>query len=204
MVFLGAMKAILETFERERKGEKDSFFDYGAIQRERLIEFRKEKNAIVRLGRPTNVARARALGYKAKKGFVVVRVRVRKGSGAHRRPRKGRRPKRMGIKKLTRKKNIQSIAEERAGRKYRNCEVLNSYPLGSDAKHHYFEVILVDTSAPETKADRDISWICSPAQKGRAERGLTSAGKRGRGLRRKGKGAERVRPSVRAKGRKAK
>ncbi len=41
-------------------------------------------------------------------------------------------------------------------------------------------------------------------KKGRAFRGLTSAGRKSRGLRRKGKGAEKVRPSLRANKRLAK
>ncbi len=201
---MGAIKAIQETFQKELKGAKDESYDYKAIQRNRLIGFRKEKKAVVRVKKPTNIARARALGYKAKKGFIVVRVRVRKGSGAHRRPKKGRKPKRMGVRKLTRKISIQGIAELRASKKYENCEALNSYLVGKDGKSHYYEVILVDTAAPEIKSDKDIAWICESTQKGRAERGLTSAGKHSRGLRRKGKGAEKVRPSLRAKSRKAK
>ncbi len=201
---MGAAKHIQETFQKEFKGEKDEQFDYKALQRERLIEFRKEKRAVVRIKKPTNIARARTLGYKAKKGFVVVRVRIRKGSGLHKRPVAGRRPKRMGVKKLTRRLNTQAIAEQRVARKFRNCEVLNSYYIGDDGKSHYFEVILVDTSAPEIKSDKEINWICDKNQKGRSFRGLTSRGKKSRGLRKKGKGAEKVRPSLRARKRQAK
>lgn len=201
---MGAGKHIQETFQKEFKGEKDSQFNYKAVQRERLIGFRKEKRAIVRLERPTNLARARKLGYKAKKGFVVARVRIRKGSGLHKRPKMGRRPKRMGVKKLTRRLNIQAMAEQRASRKFKNCEVLNSYFIGEDGKMHYYEVILVDTSAPEIVSDREINWICEKGQKGRAFRGLTSRGKKSRGLRKKGKGAEKARPSLRARKRQAK
>ncbi|MAG22263.1 MAG: 50S ribosomal protein L15e [Candidatus Diapherotrites archaeon] len=201
---MSATKAIQETFAKEFAGKKDKSYDYKAIQRERMIGFRKEKQAIVRLDKPTNIAKARTLGYKAKKGLVVVRVRVRRGSGAQRRPKKGRKPKRMGVNKLTRAISIKGIAEQRASRKYENCEVLNSYKIGADGKHHYYEVILVDTSAPEIKSDKDLNWLCEKTQKGRAERGLTSAGKKSRGLRRKGKGAEKIRPSLRAKGRKGK
>ncbi|ALV62505.1 LSU ribosomal protein L15e [Thermococcus sp. 2319x1] len=43
-----------------------------------------------------------------------------------------------------------------------------------------------------------IAWIAGKAHKGRVFRGLTSAGKRSRGLLNKGKGAEKVRPSIRA------
>jgi len=201
-VLMGAAKAIKETFQKEIAGAKDKSYDYKALQRNRLIGFRKEERAIVRVAKPTNIPRARALGYKAKKGFVVVRVRVRRGSGAHQRPKKGRKPKRMGVKKLTRKTSIKRIAEQRASRKYENCEVLNSYLVGTDGKHKYFEVILVDTSAPEIKKDKHVKWICEKTQKGRVERGLTASGKKGRGLTKKGKGTEKNRPSLRAHNRK--
>ncbi|MEM5881906.1 MAG: 50S ribosomal protein L15e, partial [Candidatus Aenigmatarchaeota archaeon] len=46
--------------------------------KERLKQWRKEE-AIVRVERPTRLDRARALGYKAKQGFIIVRVRIRKG-----------------------------------------------------------------------------------------------------------------------------
>jgi len=204
VVEMSASKHIQETFQKEFKGEKDNLFNYKSIQRERLIEFRKEPKAVVRIERPTNLARARKLGFKAKKGFVVVRVRIRKGSGLHKRPKMGRRPKRMGVKKLTRRLNIQAMAEQRASRKFKNCEVLNSYSVGDDGKSHYFEVILADTSAPEIVKDREVKWVSGKKQKGRAFRGLTGKGKKSRGLRKKGEGAEKVRPSLRAKKRQAK
>ena len=43
----------------------------------KLIEWRKGP-AIVRVPKPTNPWRARQIGYKAKQGVVVVRVRIRK------------------------------------------------------------------------------------------------------------------------------
>jgi len=195
-----ASKAIQETFQKEYSGEKG----FADLYKQRLIELRREPLAIVRVEKPTNIARAHRLGYKAKKGFVVVRVRIRKGSGLHKRPHGGRRPKRMGVRKLTRKRSIQAMAEMRASRKYPNCEVLNSYWIAEDGQDKYFEVILVDTSAPEIKSDREVNWICSPKQRGRAERGLTSAGKKSRGLLHKGIGTEKTRPSLGAKGNKGK
>jgi len=183
---LSATKYIVETLQKEYKGEKGAY-NYKKLYKDKLVEYRKSELAIVRLEKPSNLPRARALGYKAKKGFVVVRVRVRKGSGAHKRPRAGRRPKRMGVKKLTRNISIQRIAEQRASRKYPNCEVLNSYWVGEDGRHEYYEVILVDRDAPEIKADKDINWICSSKHKGRAERGLTSAAKKARKNRKKPK-----------------
>ncbi|MHA1999018.1 MAG: 50S ribosomal protein L15e, partial [Promethearchaeota archaeon] len=68
----------------------------------------------------------------------------------------------------------------------------------------YYEVILVDPFHPVIIADKEINWICSTVQKGRVYRGLTSAGKKARGLRNKGIGAEKVRPSLNAHDRRGK
>jgi len=199
-VFMSAINAIQETFEKEFAG--DPAFKH--LYKQRLMGFRKEKKSVVRIEKPTNIARARRLGYKAKKGFVVARVKMRRGSGLHPRPVSGRKPKRMGVKKLTRKKSIQSMAESKASKKFKNCEVLNSYWIGEDGKNKYFEIILVDTHAPEIKSDKDVNWICSEKHRGRAERGLTSQGNKSRGLRKKGKGTEKTRPSLKANSRKGK
>jgi large subunit ribosomal protein L15e len=147
------------------------------------------------------MAHARSLGYKAKQGVVVVRVRVRKGGRRKSRPTRGRKPKRMGILKLTPKESIHAMSEKRAARKYPNLQVLNSYPLGSDGQHEYFEVILLDPSHPVIRSDPELSKVAL-SRPGRVFRGLTSAGKESRGLLKKGKGAERIRPGVRARGRK--
>ncbi|MEM4662751.1 MAG: 50S ribosomal protein L15e, partial [Candidatus Diapherotrites archaeon] len=170
---------ISQTFRKEY-AEKKGEYNYKVIKKEKLLSYRQAEEAVTRIEKPSNIPRARSLGYKAKKGFIVVRVRVRRGGGAHKRPRSGRRPKRMGVKKLTRNISIQRIAELRASSKYPNCEVLNSYYVGEDGQYKYYEVILVDRNAPEIKADKDINWICSPKHKGRAERGLTSRAKKER------------------------
>ena len=159
---------------------------------ERAPKWRREK-VVQRIERPTRLDRARSLGYKAKKGYVLVRTRVRRGGSRKSRFTAGRRPKRMGIKKITPAKSIQRIAEERVARKYPNLEVLNSYWVWQDGKSKYFEVILVDPNSPSIKNDKKINWICEKQHKGRVFRGLTSAGKKGRGLRNKGKGAEKAR-----------
>lgn len=164
----------------------------GELMKKRLVEWRNGP-AIVRLEKPTRLDRARALGYRAKQGFVVVRVRVRRGGLRRHRIKGGRRPKRKGMLKITMAKSIQRIAEERAARKFPNLEVLNSYWVGQDGYYKYYEVIMVDPHHPVIKNDPKINWICEAQHKGRAFRGLTSAGKKGRGLRNKGKGAEKVR-----------
>lgn len=170
------------------------------LMRSRMREWRHGP-AIERVERPTRLERARALGYKPKQGVVLVRVRVRKGGRRKERPSRGRRPKRMGVLKIVPKKSLQLIAEERAARKYPNLEVLNSYPLGSDGMYEYFEVIMLDPHHPVIRSDPNYSWVANKAQRGRVYRGLTRAGRKARGLMVKGKGAERMRPSVRARGR---
>jgi len=160
----------------------------------RAIEWRKQRT-ILRIEKPTRLDRARKLGYKAKQGFVVARVRVRRGGLRRRRPKGGRRPKRMGIKKFKPAKSLRLIGEERVARKFPNLEVLNSYWVWEDGRSKWFEVVLVDPSHPVIKSDKDINWICEGTHRGRVFRGLTSAGKAIRGLHHKGRGAEKVRPS---------
>jgi large subunit ribosomal protein L15e len=169
----------------------------------RTTEWRRGAS-FVRVERPARVDRARALGYKAKQGFVVVRARVRRGGLRKPRPRAGRTPKHMGVRKITMAKSIQRIAEERTAKRYPNLQVLNSYWVGEDGRYKYYEVILVDPHHPVIRKDPKMRWIGAPQHKGRVFRGLTSAGKRGRGLRRKGKGAEKVRPSLGAHRRRGK
>ena len=128
------------------------------IMRQRVIIWRRQP-VIVRIDKPTRIDRARRLGYKAKKGFVMVRVRVRRGGRRKPRPKMGRRQKRMGVKKHTPAKSIKLIGEERVARKYPNLEVLNSYWVWEDGISKWFEVILVDPSSPSIISDKDIGWI---------------------------------------------
>ena len=141
----------------------------------------RREGVIERLERPTNIKRARTLGYRAKQGFVMARVRVDKGGRMRPKPAGGRRPKRFG-RYFTPGKSRQQMAEEKAGRKFPNLEVLNSYWIAEDGQHKWFEVILVDKSHPVILADRKINWIAEPQHSGRVFRGLTSAGKKTRGL----------------------
>jgi large subunit ribosomal protein L15e len=165
-----------------------------AVRHERLLTWRREQT-VTRLEYPTRLDRARAVGFRAKGGYFIVRVRVRRGGQGKRAIIAGRRPKHKGILQMTLAKSLRRIAEERAQKHYPNLEVLNSYWVGEDGKQKFFEVILVDPDHPEILADPKIAWIAAPAQKGRVYRGLTSAGIEGRGLRWSGKGAERMRPS---------
>ena len=93
--------------------------------------------------------------------------------------------------------NYKWIAEQRVQNRYKNLEILNSYQIGKDGVHYFFEVICVDPSKPEIKNDKTINWISKPTNKKRVLRGLTSAAKKSRGLRNKHP-TSKVRPSVRA------
>lgn len=169
--------------------------EYQSAMWKRMVEWR-DGPSFARVDKPTRLDRARALGYKAKQGVIIVRARTRRGGLNKTRFDGGRKPKRMGVNRITMKQNTQSIAEVRTSKHYPNMEVLNSYWVGSDGKNHYYEVILVDPAHPSIARDRDLNWMGDPSNRRRVLRGKTSAGQRHRGLRAKGKGAEHVRPSV--------
>jgi len=169
------------------------------LQHKRLILWRKEP-VIVKLEHPTRLDRARSLGYKAKQGYIIARVKLKRGGRLRPLIKKGRRSKHRRRKKIV-AKNYQQIAEERAAKKYTNLSVLNSYYMAKDGMHYWFEIILVDPYHPVISSDKKINWILK--HRDRAFKGLTSSGKKSRGLLGKGKGYEKVRPSLRANLRKA-
>lgn len=167
----------------------------GDLWYQRLVEWRQDP-ACVRLERPTRLDRARELGYRAKPGILVARVRVNRGSHVREQLKSGRRPRNYGIR-MSLNQNYQGISEQRAAQRYPNCEVLNSYWVARDGKHFWYEVILVDKAHPAILSDPQLKWTAAPQNRGRVSRGLTSAGKKSRGLRNKGEGAEKFRPSKR-------
>ncbi|CAA2935347.1 60S ribosomal L15 [Olea europaea subsp. europaea] len=133
-------------------------------------------------------------------GFVIYRVRVRRG-GRKRPVSKGivyGKPTNQGVTQLKFQRSKRSVAEERAGRKLGGLKVLNSYWINEDSTYKYFEVILVDPAHNAIRNDPRINWICNPVHKHRELRGLTSAGKKYRGLRGKGHLNHKARPSRRA------
>jgi len=159
----------------------------------RMTEWRKEPTQ-VSVEKPLRLDRARALGYKDKIGFVVIRVRVKRGGHRRPRPNKGRRGKRMHTRKnLT--MSYKWIAEQRVANKHKNLEILNSYEVGKDGINFFFEVICVDPQRPEIKNDPTMVWITKGSNKNRVLRGLTSSAKKSRGLRSKDP-TNKNRPSV--------
>lgn len=171
--------------------------EFKALQRDRLIVWRKEAT-IVRVDKPTRIDRARILGYKAKQGYVLARIKLRRTKLRKSRPSQGRHTKGQAIRKIQPGKSFRWIAEERVARKYPNLEVLNSYQVGEDGRYKWYEIILIDPHHPVIIKDPRINWICEGANRRRVFRGLTAAGKKSRGLTKKGVGAEKIRPSLRA------
>merc|ERR1719335_921232 len=145
------------------------------------------------------------LGYKAKQGYVVFRARVRRG-GRKKMVAKGivyGKPRNAGVNKMKATRNLRSIAEERVGKKIGGLRVLNSYWVGEDAVYRWYEVIMIDTHHKAIRDDPRINWICNPVHKHRELRGLTSAGRKSRGLRKRGcHFATKLRPSKNARLRK--
>ena len=129
------------------------------LMRDRLIEWRKEPR-FKKIDKPTRLDKARGLGYKAKKGFILIRTRI--GRGGRKRPlygRRGRKPSKAGLSKYTPRKSLQKIVEQRVQKKHPNLEVLGSYYVAEDGRSKWFEVILVDSNSPEIKKDKDMKWI---------------------------------------------
>ncbi|MEA3229365.1 MAG: 50S ribosomal protein L15e [archaeon] len=188
---MGMYKYIKEIWKKPKK-------NLGKLWQERLIAWRRS-NIVERVERPTRIDRARSLGYKAKQGFIITRVRVKRGGRERSKDRKGRKPKKAGYKVFNPAKSKQWIAEEKSQKRFPNLEVLNSYYVAEDGRFKWFEVILVDANHSAIKADKDRNWITNPASRGRVFRGKTAAGQKSRGLvRTKGRGAEKIRPSIRA------
>jgi large subunit ribosomal protein L15e len=124
----------------------------GGDMRERAIQLRKQP-AMLRVERPWRLDRARALGYKAKEGVVVVRMRVSRGGMRKKRPTSGRRPKHMGVLKIKSAVSSQAVAERRVSERHRNMKLLGSYPVWEDGIHAWYECVLIDPLHPAIRSD---------------------------------------------------
>ena len=123
--------------------------------RNRAINWRRQ-TAMTRIDRPSRLLRARRLGYKAKEGIIVVRMRVGTGGMRKQRPRGGRRPKHLGVTRIKADVNMQEVAERRVLENHRNMKLLGSYFLYRDGKHIWYEVILADPSHPRIAKDKEL------------------------------------------------
>merc|ERR1711907_147754 len=160
----------------------------------------RQLSSVHRIKHPTNPAKARSIGYKAKQGFATFCSRVRRGN--RKRPNhKGivhGKPKHQGINEIKPRKNLRSIAEEKASRKATNMTVLNSYWICQDSTYKWYEIVLVDPFHNAVRNDAQINWICKGVQKHREVRGLTACGRKYRGLNRPLTRNARLHPSRRA------
>lgn len=120
--------------------------------RQRVVSWRKQ-NAITRIDRPSRIERARRLGYKAKQGIIVVRMRVGTGGMRKKRPQGGRRPKHLGVTKIKAAINMRTVAENRVLERYPNMRLIGSYFVYKDGVHYWFEVILADVMHPRIYKD---------------------------------------------------
>ena len=124
--------------------------------RERVVGWRKQ-NAITRIEKPSRIDRARRLGYKAKQGIIVVRMRVGTGGMRKQRPTGGRRPKHLGVTRIKADDNMKTVAERRVSERYPNLKILGSYFIYKDGKHYWFEVILADPVHPRVVQDKELT-----------------------------------------------
>ena len=129
--------------------------------RDRIIQWRKE-NAVTRIDRPSRLQRARRLGYKAKQGIVVIRMRVGTGGMRKKRPVAGRRPKHLGVTRIKADDNMKTVAERRVVQRYPNMRLLGSYFVYKDGMHYWFEVILADPVHPRIAQDKELRQTISP------------------------------------------
>jgi len=133
-------REITKTWQRMSKNRSAEIKSLGIMLRTRPT--------IERVDRPTRLDRARRLGYKAKPGFIIVRIKVSRGGMRRVKAKAGRRQKHAGIVKMKANVNVRQTSERRVSEKFPNLEVLNSYFVYRDGRSAWYEVILVDKCDP--------------------------------------------------------
>lgn len=145
---MGMYSHIATTWRKMWKAHSDEL-------KAKAIEWRKQPT-MLRIERPSKLDRARRLGYKAKQGFVVVRIKVGRGGMRKQRPRAGRRPKHLGVVRIKQSDSMRKVAERRVAERYPNMQVIGSYYLYKDGKNYWFECILVDKNHPAIFKDQEL------------------------------------------------
>ena len=125
------------------------------VLKSKAVVWRTEE-VIHKINRPSRLDRARRIGYKAKQGVIIVRIRVGRGGMRKQRPVSGRRPKHIGVVHIKQGTNMRKVAENRVSEKFPNLEVLGSYYLHKDGKYLWYEVILVDPYHPAIFNDKEM------------------------------------------------
>ena len=164
----------MNAYRQINRSFQQSYAARSTLVKQRIAAWRAQ-SPVQRVEKPTNVARARELGYKAKQGVVIARVRVDRGLSKRRKIKAGRKPSKEGMFYAFRK-SLQARAEERASNRFANCEVLNSYFVGDTGATAFYEVMLLDRSSPSVLARKDYVGVIN--RRGRAFRSLTKASPR--------------------------
>ena len=113
-------------------------------RKKEILQEVRNQPILQRIERPTKLAKAKTIGYKAKKGYIIVRVRVSKGDFRRPRANHARRPSKSGLYyKLA--VSREDIARNRALRVYKNMDVIGSYFLIEDGNNKWFEVVMADS-----------------------------------------------------------
>ncbi|KAF8381012.1 hypothetical protein PRIPAC_75400, partial [Pristionchus pacificus] len=106
----------------------------------------RQLTAVHRVNRPARPEKARHHGLRSKQGFVVYRVRVRRG-GRKWPVIKGQtygKPKTHGVNELKNVRSHQGVAEGRVGKRCGAHRVLSSYWIAEDSTYKFYEVVLID------------------------------------------------------------
>lgn len=142
----------------------------GEMLKSREIKWRQE-DTVVRIERPTRLNKARGVGYKAKLGFALARVKI--GKGGRRRKyygRRGRKPSKMGLVHFSHGKSLQHIAEQKAQRRFSNMRIIGSYEVGEDGKQMWYEVVMIDPQHSNISKNPKMKWAVHPANRNRVLR----------------------------------
>ena len=176
---MGAYKYIQELWRKQSAVLRVRCWQY-----RQLSALHRAPRPAPRAPQPTGPYKARRLGYKAKQGYVIYWIRVRRG-GRKRPVPKGAtysKPVHHGVNQLKFARSLQSVAEGRAGRHCGALRVLNSYWVGEESTYNFLEVILIDPFHKAIRRNPDTQWITKPVHKHREMGGLTSAGRKSHGL----------------------
>lgn len=148
-------KYIQKTFEAQYDQRSPEY-------RARLTLWRKQP-VITRVDGPTNIARAHSVGYKARKDFVVARVRVKKGKRIRARADQGRKPGR-NRKRENPGKGWQWFAEQKALRRFPNLSLIGSYYVGEDGQQSFYEIVMqnLESSKPSRPIVAPIAAAAKP------------------------------------------
>ncbi|XP_045142181.1 60S ribosomal protein L15-like [Echinops telfairi] len=110
------------------------------------------------------------LGCKAKQHYVIDRIHLRHGGQKCPGPKSATygKPVHHALIQLKFSRSLQCVAEERAECHSGALRVLNSYWVGEDSMHKFFEVNFIDPCHKAIRRNPDTQWITKPLHKHKA------------------------------------